>query len=57
MNDMKEGTGSVEFGDGSRFHGTFRANLQYYGTFYWPPDNPLYPDLSQREYTGYWHGH
>eukprot|EP00347_Sterkiella_histriomuscorum_P004144 403361586 len=56
-NDLKEGQATIEFADGSRFHGSFRANQQYYGTYIWPPDNKDYPDLSQREYTGYWQGH
>lgn len=29
--DMKEGTATVEFIDGSRFHGYFKDNLQFYG--------------------------
>ncbi|CDW91685.1 UNKNOWN [Stylonychia lemnae] len=56
-NDLKDGQATVEFADGSRFHGTFRANLQYHGTFYWAPENKDYSELSQREYTGYWKGH
>lgn len=29
--DMKEGTATIEFLDGSRFHGYFKDNQQFYG--------------------------
>lgn len=54
--DMKEGTATLEFIDGSRFHGYFKENQQFYGQYVWPPENRAYANLAQKEYTGYWKG-
>ena len=49
--DLKEGTATLEWVDGSRFHGYFKENLQYYGQYVWPREGDNIP---QKEYTGYW---
>jgi hypothetical protein len=36
--DMKEGTATLEFLDGSRFHGYFKENEQFYGQYIWPAE-------------------
>ena len=54
--DMKEGTATLEFQDGSRFHGYFKENDQFYGQFLWPAESRAHPNLMQKEYTGYWKG-
>ncbi len=54
--DMKEGTATIEYLDGSRFHGYFKDNQQFYGQYVWPPENRGHSNLMAKEYTGYWKG-
>jgi len=53
---MKEGTATLEFIDGSRFHGYFKDNIQFYGQFVWPLEDKAHANLVAKEYTGYWKG-
>ena len=54
--DMKEGTATLEFIDGSRFHGYFKDNEQFYGQFVWPLEDRAHANIAPKEYTGYWKG-
>lgn len=54
--DMKDGTATMEFIDGSRFHGYFKDNEQFYGQFTWPLEDKPNAQLTRKEYTGYWKG-
>ena len=52
--DEKDGLGTILFFDGSRYLGSFKHNLQDYGTYYWPQN---FTESKLREYTGFWKGH